>query len=148
MSGWVTNFLYFNSKGCKGYVPKKLPLFSINHKSKIKSCQIILSSSKKCYREAEFQYCSILWLVDLPSRLTQTMNKKCFLTKYWPKLKDSLGVGTFQNADMFHFRRSVNDRWRITQWYKKINRSSSSVLSVIHRMSCEQLVFFLKSCIY
>jgi hypothetical protein len=45
MCGSVTNFLHFK-KGCKKEVTKKVTPGKINHKNAIKSCQIVLLSSK------------------------------------------------------------------------------------------------------
>ena len=50
MCGSVINFLYFNSKGLKR-LPKKC---KINHKNAIKSCQIVLFSSKTAAKRLSF----------------------------------------------------------------------------------------------
>ena len=70
MCGSVATFLYFNLKGCKR-LPRVVP-GKINHKNAIKSCQIVLFSSKTATERASYD---TVVCFDLPIFTKHSLDK-------------------------------------------------------------------------
>ena len=148
MCGSVTNFLYFNSKGCKR-LPKKLPLV----KKITKMQKNLVKLSYLAQKVLQRGRVPVLQLVDLPSIPTQNNGRKTpifVLPCILPSHTDTGFKNIFTKKSIFTFGRKVENSDKqsisliLSRLYVYINFSQlNSMTEILHFL---QLTYLISNC--